>query len=112
MKSIEKDPVIKKGTIIGWDWFYVVVEVTISGNVHCICDNANNIYPFTLAQILDTKEPSEWIILQPEEFEERYQFFADLEDEYKSLIEREIPYEVVAKSLCGIYDHRFSHWRT
>jgi hypothetical protein len=38
---------IEKGTVIGWEVFYVVVNAIVHKGelyLNCICDNANNIY--------------------------------------------------------------------
>jgi hypothetical protein len=111
VKSISKDPILKKGTIIGWDWWYVVIEIALSGQVHCICDNANNIYSFSFKEILETKDPREWILLQPEEFNKKHRLLIHLDNEYYSLINRELPYDVIIEALHGKHDDRFLHWR-
>jgi len=110
VKALTRDPILKKGTVIGWDWWFVVIEVTVSGHVHCICDNANNIYSFESKEILDDEDPHEWLLIQPEEFDEISSLFVDLDNKYHHLLERDLPFHVVVEALSGEHDERFKHW--
>ena len=109
---------IEKGSIIGWDFYYVIVSTHIKDNklyFYCICDNANNIYSFTLDEILNTKDPHKWLILSPKMAMKIHsfgnQYYLNEEDqELYEKINRPIPAEVIAEVLCGQEDNRFNHW--
>lgn len=111
---------IQKGTVIGWDWFFVVVEAVIDKqgldlDLRCICDNANNIYSFGLSGILKETNPHKWLIIDPKtaiEIKASGSIY-DLSEEDQKIYEeigREIPDDVIAEVLVGYHDHRFSHW--
>lgn len=94
---------ISKGTIIFVaSCWYVVVEVH-EGKLFCICDNANNIYSWNLADcdcIASAKEAisaANW---------------GNGDDKLISALnERECPFEVIAEVLVGLHDDRFDHWK-
>lgn len=108
MKSLYKDPKIKKGTIIGRNWFFIVINATPSG-VECLCDNANNIYSFTWDHLITSKEPNEWVIINLED-QVNHDFLWGLDDKYDHLKERSIPFEVAAEVMSGLQDSRCDHW--
>lgn len=106
MKSILKDPILKKGTVIGWDWFFVIVQVRASGWLDCICDNANNVYSFNIKEIAAETIPNEWVIIQPEEADQ-IPYFGK---EYEDLMARGLPFRVIAEVLSGEHDCRFNNY--
>lgn len=114
MRSLnDKEIQFKKGTVIGWDWFFVVVEVTYDGQLNCICDNANNIYSYSINEVLTGTDPHEWVVIQPEETSmfENYDLPEGFREEFKHLVERGLPYEVMVEVMSGQHDKRFKHWR-
>lgn len=111
MKNYRK---IQKGTVIGWDWFYVVVEIVITDGkayCHCICDNANNSYSFSIDEILQTTEPHKHLIISPIKAISRQNWDSKLTDEDEKIfleINREIPMDVIAEVLSGKHDDRWN----
>lgn len=110
---------IQKGSVIGWDWFYVVVECVIVDKrlwVNCICDNANNVYSFSIDKILNTVEPHGWIVLSPEKAVEvaSWDDLMSLEENDQAVllkIGREIPLDIMAEVLSGKHDDRFEGYQ-
>lgn len=90
---------MKKGDLVSvWGWFLVVVE-EVNGNIHCICDNANNIYSFKKEEVdyafsLKDVVETEWC-------------GHDSEDLCKLIKSRSIPWSVMVEVLSGKHDHRF-----
>lgn len=106
---------IEKGSVIGevGEFFYVVVSTHVYDGemwVYCLCDNANNIYSFTMGEILK----GEWLILSPKKAMHIYSYSSlDLTKEDEELyhkIKRDIPATVIAEVLSGQEDNRFDHW--
>lgn len=104
---------IEKGTVIGTDWYFVVVEAVVQGDqlyLHCICDNANNVYSFEIRDLLDDDE---CLILSPlkaieiEGWGAEYTL-SDGDREIYTRIGRSIPVDVIAEVLAGKHDDRFS----
>lgn len=102
--------VLQKGMLLGvsgW-WFVLVEAVYYDGmlRLHCICDNANNIYshaPDEVDTFLTLTEVGNVNWGWPDEL--------DLyEGKYTQYRRREIPYDVVAEVLTGRHDDRFTHW--
>lgn len=98
---------LQKGMLLGeGGWWYVLVEAIWQDgklHLHCICDNANNIYSHEPEHIDTFLSPQEignanwgW----PDDFGEEH-------NEYRT---RSIPYDVVAEVLLGRHDDRFTHW--
>ena len=87
---------VKKGTIVTKTdvMNYVVVHVSVDpdggAGVHCICDNANNIYFLTMKQL------SEGVLFDPKDF-----------DSYEKRYSQTM--EVVGEVLSGQHDDRFTH---
>jgi hypothetical protein len=104
---------IEKGSVIGNDWYYVVVSThAYDGKMYlyCLCDNANNIYSFTMDEVLG----EDWLILSPLKAMHIYSYSSlDLtkkDEELFHKINREIPATVIAEVLSGQEDKRFDHW--
>jgi len=70
---------------------YIVVEVS-DDCLHCICDNANNIYSWDIVRL---KEKN---LIDPKDFD-------DYQDRYDQTM------CVVGEVLSGQHDDRFKHWR-
>lgn len=105
---------LEKGTVIGWNWYYVVVESTPTG-VNCICDNANNTYHFEFDEISNTEAPHPWIVIPPKKALlihgwGRRDLLSEEEEIVFDKINRDIPVEVIASVLVGIHDDRFKDW--
>lgn len=105
---------IQKGTLLGSNWFYVVVDtVIVNGELwlHCICDNANNIYSFSISEVLNTTDPRKWLVIDPYTAIHKqgwdYQLIDDDEEIFKAM-DREIPVDVIAEVLTGQHDDRWS----
>ncbi len=106
---------IEKGSVIGYDLFFVVVEAIIENNdlfISCICDNANNIYSFKIDNILKTDQPHKWIVLSPKKAVEVESWggLMSLDEEDQVIFEkisRPIPLDVIAEVLAGKHDDRF-----
>lgn len=110
---------LEKGTVLGWNWYYVVVGCTPTG-VNCICDNANNIYYFEFSE-LSEEHPHKWLIMSPKKAMlihgwGRRDLLSEEEEIIFNTINREIPVEVIAEVLSGVHDDRFEHlgkrWQT
>lgn len=114
-------PRIIPGTLLGYDWFYVVAFVDATG-IKCICDNANNTHSFTLEEINRTTDPHPWLVLDPEtvanlgwysltwviETLVKYKRITPLESEsMKHLLDREIPWQVIVECQNGHHADRF-----
>jgi len=100
---------LEKGMLISiGDWWYVLVEVMVKYEkvfLHCICDNANNIYSFEPHEIkafMSLKEIGYYNWEIPERLKQLI---------HSHLIARGIPYDVITEVLTGQHDDRFSHWR-
>jgi len=104
---------IEKGSVLGDDWFFVVVSTHLHDGelyVYCLCDNANNIYSFTLTEIIRDN----WLVLSPKKAMHIYSYgLSELTEEDENLflkIDRKIPADVIAEVLSGQEDDRFNHW--
>lgn len=105
---------IEKGTVIGRDMFYVVVSTHIEdGKLHlyCLCDNANNIYSFSIDEIINEG----WLVLSPRQAMAVYSYgsssgLTEKDEELFHKIDRPIPADVIAEVLSGQEDDRFDHW--
>jgi hypothetical protein len=95
---------LEKGMIVAVDGiWYVVVLVRFCSErkktyLYCICDNANNIYDFSVQDVdsyMTLKEIGKLGYGEPDR---------DI------LRNREIPYQVITEVLSGIHDDRFNHW--
>lgn len=98
---------IEKGMIISADtcWYVVVEQLFRKYNgktyIHCICDNANNIYSFEPSEVhsyMTLKEVGNLGFSRPDR---------EMPEHLKN---REIPYDVIVEVLSGKHDNRFSHW--
>lgn len=99
--KLEKGMLISNGL-----WWFILVEVWYSSNqkethLHCICDNANNIYSFKPEEI-------EHYLSLKEIYDVGYGIKKDLPEH---LSNRKIPYNVITEVLSGGEDDRFSHWK-
>ena len=106
---------LQKGSVIGYDWYYVVVDMQIhDGELYlgCICDNANNQYSFSIKEILETKEPHGWLVLSPLKAVEvaSWDDIGSLDEDDQRIynrLDRSIPLDIMAEVLAGKHDHRF-----
>lgn len=108
---------IEKGSVIGHDWYYVVVSTHIQDGkmyLYCLCDNANNIYSFTIDEILTESTPHKWLVLSPRKAMNIHSYglsgLTEEDEELYRKINRTIPADVIAEVLCGQEDDRFDHW--
>jgi hypothetical protein len=104
---------IEKGTVLGDDWYYVVVSTHIQDNklyLYCLCDNANNIYSFSMDEILNDN----WLILSVRQAMHIYSYgvsgLTEEDEERYHKMNRKIPADVIAEVLSGQEDDRFDHW--
>lgn len=104
---------IEKGSVIGQDMFYVIVSTHLHDGkfyLYCLCDNANNIYSFTIDEVLG----DDWLVLSPRKAMQIYSFgvsgLTKKDEELWHKIKREIPADVIAEILSGQEDDRFNHW--
>lgn len=97
---------LEKGSCIFYqDLWYVLVEAITDGTqvwLHCICDNANNIYSWVPDKDMIFLTPKESLQLS------NYRWLPDRYDDAEHLHQREIPVEVIAEVLSGLHDDRFS----
>ena len=107
-----RKPRLMAGTLIGREWWFVVITVTPFG-VGCVCDNANNVYGFSHEELLydDT------IIIDPEvaaghgwgDVRDAMVELGVL-DKFEHLLERDIPYNVMVEAQNGRHTHRFHYY--
>lgn len=103
---------IIKGTII-WpkyeSWWYIVVE-QVGNDLHCICDNANNIYSFTIDDIVHYYTPYQ--AMKRANWGNAYLETEEENDILNELVDkRDIPVDVIAEVLAGCHNDRFDHWK-
>jgi len=102
---------IEKGGVLLTNWYYVIVSIVYTeGDIwlNCICDNANNIYSFSLSEIKKEK----FVILTGAQalYLANWSSYQDLEEKDIELIQsrnRPIPVDVITEVLVGIHDDRF-----
>lgn len=98
---------IEKGGLVfesgGW---YIIVEIVYTNDkvyIHCICDNANNVYSFEPSKV-------DYIACKDEILADS---FGRASDKFRELkMEREIPYQKLYEILSGDQDNRFGNWNS